>query len=376
MSKEHHIQMVDLQSQYQRLSKEINQAIQSCLLSAQFIQGEQVRSFEKELGDYISSRYTISCGNGTDALMLACIALGLQKGDKIIVPAFTYIATAEVAKFLGLEIIYCDVDMDTFMPKVKHLESAFQEGCKALMIVHLYGQSAEMSSIQKWAHSKDVFVIEDNAQAIGAQCQIGSEWRFAGTIGDIGITSFFPSKNLGAYGDGGAVFTQNEKFANQLRKLANHGQSQKYMHDIVGVNSRLDAIQAAILRVKLKYLDEFTEARNQAANTYDQAFKDIEGVKIPDRIKKSTHVFHQYTLRVEGEGRRDRLQSYLKDKGVPSVVYYPMPIYQQKAYREELYLPNTEALCKQVLSLPIHTEMKQRELDYICQHTKDFFHAG
>lgn len=367
------IQMVDLQRQYQRLSKEIDAKIQDCLQAAQYIQGQEVRDFEQNLGQYLSSKYVISCGNGTDALMLACMALGLQPGDKVIVPAFTYIASVEILKILGLQPIYCDVNLEHFMLDIDQLNQINSSDCKAIILVHLYGQSAEMEEIMNWANSKNIYVIEDNAQAIGAKCKINGVETFAGTIGHIGTTSFFPSKNLGAFGDGGAIFTQDEKLAQQLKMTANHGQSKKYIHDVVGVNSRLDTIQAGILNVKLKYLEEFTASRRKVAEQYDQAFANQFEIKIPFRISSSTHVFHQYTIQLKDEKTRNELQEYLKSKAIPSVVYYPIPVYRQKPYWQDIFLPNTEVLGQTVLSLPIHTEMTQLEIDYICENVNHFF---
>ncbi len=370
------IQMVDLQKQYQRLSSEIDRKIKECLQSAQFIQGQEVRDFEQELGQYLSSKYTISCGNGTDALMLACMALGLKAGDKVIVPGFTYIASVEILKLLGIEPVYCDVDLQHFMMDVDLLNEAYTADCKALIVVHLYGQSAEMDSILQWANERGLLIIEDNAQAIGAECLIGGNPISAGTIGYIGTTSFFPSKNLGAFGDGGAIFTQDEDLAKSLKMMANHGQSRKYIHDVVGVNSRLDTIQAAILRVKLEHLSEFTNARRAVSDRYDLQLKSIAEIQIPYRISTSTHVFHQYTIRLKDKTARDALQEFLKEKQIPSVVYYPLPVYHQKPYYQDIFLPNTEMLCQQVLSLPIHTEMTEPEIDYICENIKQFFDAG
>ncbi|MCO5233135.1 MAG: DegT/DnrJ/EryC1/StrS family aminotransferase [Chitinophagales bacterium] len=369
------IQMVDLQKQYQRLSVEIDAEIKSCMQSAHFIQGQKVRDFEIALGQYLNSQHTISCGNGTDALMLACIALGLQRGDKVIVPAFTYIACVEVLYLLGMQVVFCDVDENTFMPQLEHILEVYTPECKAVIIVHLYGQGAEIEPIMKWALQNNIYVIEDNAQAIGAQCRIDNQWKYTGTIGHIGTTSFFPSKNLGAFGDGGALFTQYNLWAKSLRMLANHGQSEKYIHDIVGVNSRLDTIQAAILDVKLKYLDEFTRKRQSVANQYDDFLSQIDTLKTPFRNDNSTHVFHQYTIRLEQEKTRNDLQIFLKNKNIPSVVYYPMPIYKQRPYYQAISLPHTERLCAQVLSLPIHTELNEQEISYICESIKLFFDA-
>ncbi|MCZ2392883.1 MAG: DegT/DnrJ/EryC1/StrS aminotransferase family protein [Chitinophagales bacterium] len=369
------IQMVDLQKQYQRLSKDIDAAIQECLHTAQFIQGQKVRDFENALGQYLNSKYTISCGNGTDALMLACMALGLQRGDKVIVPAFTYIASVEVLKLLGIEPIFCDVDEHSFMPEVQHLEDVYTTECKAVIIVHLYGQCANMSAIMDWANQKNLWVIEDNAQSLGAMCKIEDEMKYAGTIGHIGTTSFFPSKNLGAFGDGGAIFTQNERWAATLRTMANHGQSQKYVHDMIGVNSRLDTLQAGILLVKLQNLEDFTQRRREVAILYNSYLSQIPSVKTPFQYTTSTHVFHQYTICLENENVRNNLQAYLKEKAIPSVVYYPLPIYKQRPYYQEKYLPNTERLCAQVLSLPMHTELSEQEIVYICDAIKLFFDA-
>lgn len=375
MAFEKKIQMVDLRSQYERMSAEIDASIKNCIHTAQFIQGQEVRDFELALGEYIQSSYVISCGNGTDALMLACMALDLPKGSKVIVPAFTYVASVEILKLLGLEPVYCDVDTDTFMPTVKDLEEAYTPDCKALIIVHLYGQCAGMEAICNWTKAKNLFIIEDNAQSLGAQCQMGKEWKYAGTIGDIGTTSFFPSKSLGAFGDGGAIFTQDESLAKKLKMMANHGQSHKYIHDEIGVNSRLDTIQAAILNVKLKHLSDFSKRRRKVAARYDQLLKDLPELQIPKRSATSTHVYHQYTIQLRNEGERNALQAFLKAQGIPSMIYYPMPIHHQIPYAQDIRLPHTEELCKRVLSLPMHTEMTEKEIDYICENIKYHFHA-
>jgi UDP-2-acetamido-2-deoxy-ribo-hexuluronate aminotransferase len=259
------------------------------------------------------------------------------------------------------------------MLDIEQLNQIDTTDCKALIVVHLYGQSAEMEAIMQWANENNIFVIEDNAQAIGAQCMINGVQAFAGTIGHIGTSSFFPSKNLGAFGDGGAIFTQDEKLAQNLKMMANHGQSKKYIHEVVGVNSRLDTIQAGILNVKLKYLDDFTTSRRKVAEYYDKAFLNHSEIKTPFRISSSTHVFHQYTIKLKVEKTRNDLQEYLKSQEIPSVVYYPIPVNQQKPYFKNLFLPNTEALCKTVLSLPIHTEMTENEISYICEKIKCFF---
>lgn len=261
------------------------------------------------------------------------------------------------------------------MMTVESLEKVYSAECKAIIVVHLYGQCAEMQSICDWANTKDLYIIEDNAQSIGAKCKIDNEWKYAGTIGHIGTTSFFPSKNLGAFGDGGAIFTQDENLARKLKMMANHGQSQKYIHDEVGINSRLDTLQAAILNVKLKYLSDFTERRRKVATQYDDLLSKISEISLPFRLESSTHVFHQYTVVLENETLRNSLQAYLKSKNIPSMIYYPMPIYHQKPYTQEISLPRTESLCKKVLSLPIHTEMTEQEIDYICKNVKQFFNV-
>jgi dTDP-4-amino-4,6-dideoxygalactose transaminase len=373
------IQMVDLQSQYQRLQHEIDAAIKDCLLSGQFIQGAIVRKFEQQLAAYTGSSHVVSCANGTDALQLAMMALNLPKGSKVLVPAFTYIATVEVLMLLGLQPVYADVEASDFMVSVPKLDQAWQDDCRALMVVHLFGQCPDMESILEWANFKGIPVIEDNAQSIGCIYQGREQSAQVGTMGLIGTTSFFPSKNLGCYGDGGALFTHDESMAAKLRMLANHGQSRKYIHDIVGINSRLDALQAAILLVKLQQLDAFIDARQAAAAAYDERLKDLQGVHLPHRNLHSSHVFHQYTLRTDEHIDRDALQQYLTSKGIPTGVYYPLPVYAQKAYRQEGLrthdFPITEHLCRNVISLPMHTELTAAQIDYICEQLKAFIRA-
>lgn len=370
------IQMVDLQSQYLRLQHEIDSAIKDCLLSGNFIQGATVRRFEQLLAAYTGSSHVISCANGTDALQLAMMALNLPEGSKVLVPAFTYIATVEVLLLLGLQPVYADVEASDFMVSVPKLEHAWQEDCKALMVVHLFGQCPDMESILEWADFKGIPVIEDNAQSIGCVYQGRDKTAQTGTMGLIGTSSFFPSKNLGCYGDGGALFTQDESLALKLRMLANHGQSRKYIHDIVGINSRLDALQAAILQVKLGQLDAFIHARRDAAAAYDDRLKDIPEITLPHRNIHSSHVFHQYTLTTKEHLDRDALQKHLASKGIPTGVYYPIPVYAQKAYRQVDLRPEefpiTEHLCRNVISLPMHTELSASQIDYICDHIKAF----
>jgi len=370
------IQMVDLVSQYQKLKDEIDEAIFSVVSSAKFIKGPQVQSFEKNLASYLNVNYSIGCANGTDALQIALMALGLETGDEVIVPAFTYVATAEVIGLLGLKPIMVDVDPKTFNVTADVIDEAITDKTKAIVPVHLFGQSCDMEPIMKLADANNLFVIEDNAQAIGSIYKFSDGTTTStGTIGHIGCTSFFPSKNLGCFGDGGALFTNDDELESKVRMIANHGQEKKYHHSVIGVNSRLDTIQAAVLDIKLKNLNSFSEARNLVAENYDKAFDNIDSIEIPYREPKSTHVFHQYTIKVKG-GQRDQLQSYLRERSIPSMVYYPIPLYKQKAFNEyydSMPFQNTEELCESVLSFPIHTEMKLSTQDYIIENVINFF---
>ncbi len=369
------IKMVDLQGQYLRIKEEIDGAMQEVLMSTAFIQGPQVKSFAEALSKYNEGVNVIPCANGTDALQIAMMALGLKAGDEIILPVHTYVATAEVIALLGLVPVFIDVDEKTFNIDVNQIENKTTSKTKAIVPVHLYGQCADMESIMKIAKAKNLFVIEDLAQALGATYTFadGSVKR-AGTIGHIGCTSFFPSKNLGCYGDGGALFTTDKQLAEKIQMIANHGQKIKYQHDNIGVNSRLDTLQAAILLVKLKYLDEYTRKRNKVADFYDKQLSNLPFVEIPFRSANSTHAFHQYTLKTKNIDR-DHFKKLLEAKGVPSMIYYPIPLHLQKAYRQEGFgegaFPVTEKLSKTVISLPIHTEMTTDELSYICQAIKE-----
>jgi UDP-2-acetamido-2-deoxy-ribo-hexuluronate aminotransferase len=370
------IQMVDLKGQYKKIKKEIDVQIKQTLETTAFINGPQVGVFQKSLETYLGVKHVIPCANGTDSLQIAMMALGLQPGDEVIVPAFTYVATAEVIALLNLVPVMVDVDAKTFNITAKIIEKAITPKTKAIVPVHLFGQSADMEEIMAVANKHNLFVIEDNAQAIGADYTF-KDGRKAktGTIGHIGSTSFFPSKNLGCYGDGGALMTNDDELAAKLRMVANHGQKVKYFHEVVGVNSRLDALQAGILEVKLKRLDKYSAARGKVAKAYDKAFKEIEGLTTPKRQKNSTHVFHQYTLLVKN-GKRDALQKHLAAAGVPSMIYYPVPLYKQNAFKHywkggELLV--TEKLCAEVLSLPIHTEMDNATLSYIIEAVKKFY---
>lgn len=372
------IKLVDLKRQIDSIRPEVDLAISDVLCQTNFIQGQQVLDFEKNLSRWIGVKHVISCANGTDALQLALMALRLKPGDEVIVPTFTYVATAEVIALLGLSPILVDVDSQTFNIDIEVASHLITQRTKAIVPVHLYGQCANMEQIMKFAESHDLHVIEDTAQAIGAEVEFSDgSIRKAGTIGQIGTTSFFPSKNLGCFGDGGAIFTNDDNLAAELKMIANHGQRIKYYHDVVGVNSRLDTIQAAILDVKLKHLNSYCEARQKAAAYYDSALKDVEQITIPFRSSFSTHVFHQYTIKIDAQFSRDELKSYLAEKGIPSMIYYPLPLHLQKAYLE--YMPKDKdypistSLCNSVLSLPMHTHLKIEEQDFIVQHIKSFF---
>lgn len=370
------IQMVDLISQYHNFQDQIDQAVLDVVRSSAYINGPEVKEFQKELEDYLDAKHVVPCANGTDALQIAMMALGLKPGDEVITATFTYVATAEVIALLGLTPVLVDVDADTFNIDPEELRKAITPKTKAIVPVHLFGQCANMEAIMEIAREHNLFVIEDTAQAIGADYTFADgKTAKAGTIGDIGCTSFFPSKNLGCYGDGGAIFTNSDELAQKLRMVANHGQFRRYYHDEVGVNSRLDSIQAAILRIKLPHLDDFNAARNRAASFYDDAFRDHPRIKIPVRTKSSTHVFHQYTLQLNGVDR-DALQEHLQSKGVPAMIYYPVALHMQKAYKDARYgeghFPVTEELVNRVISLPMHTELTDNQLNLITQSVLEF----
>lgn len=371
------IQMVDLKGQYEKIKTEVDAGIQDCLNNTAFINGPAVKEFQQAFEKYLNAKHVIPCANGTDALQIAMMALDLKPGDEVICPAFTYVATAEVIGLLGLKPIMVDVDENTFDIQLDGLEKYLTAKTKAIVPVHLYGQSADMERILEFAEKHNLFVIEDNAQAIGSDYTFSDGTvKKTGTIGHIGCTSFFPSKNLGCYGDGGALMTNNDEIALKIRMIANHGQEKKYYHKVLGCNSRLDTIQAAVLRVKLKHLDEFSAARNKMADYYDQNLTGISEIQVPERTKNSTHVFHQYTLKVKN-GKRDGLQKYLAEKEIPSMIYYPLPLYRQEAFQqyveEGFSLPVTEQLCSEVISLPVHTEFDQEVLDYIISEVKNYF---
>jgi len=370
------IQMVDLKGQYLRIKPQVDEGIMEVLMETSYINGPQVSLFKNNLEKYLNVKRVVPCANGTDALQIAMMALDLKPGDEVIVPAFTYVATAEVIALLNLKPVMVDVDIDSFNVTPEIIEEAITEKTRAVVPVNLYGQCAELEGIRNLCDQRGLYMIEDNAQAIGADYMLRSGEKVkSGTVGHIGSTSFYPSKNLGAYGDGGALYTQDENLGSMLHKIANHGQTKRYYHDMVGVNSRLDSIQAAILNVKLNYLDQFASERRVVADAYDSGFSAIEALQTPYRAQFSSHVFHQYTLKVE-DGRRDQLQSYLKEKGIPSIIYYPLPLYDQEAFKKDSnvqFLPATDKLCKSVLSLPIHTEMSEEQIAYIVNSVVQFF---
>jgi UDP-2-acetamido-2-deoxy-ribo-hexuluronate aminotransferase len=370
------IEMVDLRSQYQQIKPEIDQAIQGVLDAAHFIGGPAVSKFQQEFEAYLGVKHVIPCANGTDALQIAMMALGLKPGDEVITPSFTYIATTEVIALLGLTPVFVDVDPRTFCIDPSKIEAAITAKTKAIVPVHLYGQAADMDAIMEIANRRGLFVVEDNAQAIGSDYfSTSGTTSKVGSIGHIGCTSFFPSKNLGCYGDGGAMYTNDDALAKQLRMVANHGQEKKYQHDVVGCNSRLDAIQAAILSVKLKRLDHYIDARISVADYYDRVLGASEKIAVPFRDQKSKHVFHQYTVQLNGVDR-DGLQAYLAEKGIPSMIYYPKPAHKQGMFASfqlgDLDLPVTEELTKKVISFPIHTEMDEAQLAFICEHILNY----
>ena len=369
--------MVDLKGQYLNIKSDVDNAIQSVIDRTQFIKGTDVKEFEQNLAEYLQVKHVISCANGTDALQIAMMALELKPGDEVIVPVFTYIATAEVIGLLGLVPVMVDVDPNTFCIDVNQVTSKITSRTKAVVPVHLFGQCANMEELMKVAVSNNLYVIEDTAQAIGANYTFkNGDVKSAGCIGDIGTTSFFPSKNLGCYGDGGAMFTNDDKLAEKIRMICNHGQKVQYVHDVIGVNSRLDTIQAAILNVKLARLREYEKARNTAAECYDSILGDCDWLEIPERNSQSTHVFHQYTVKISGgKETRDNLRKLMAEKGIPTMIYYPIPLHLQKAFATEDIgngsFPVSEILCDTVLSLPIHTEMTHEMVDYICKELID-----
>ncbi len=368
--------MVDLKSQYEKIKNEINLGIQEVIDTTSFIKGNKVTEFQKNLETYLDVKHVIPVGNGTDALQIALMALGLKPGDEVITPTFTFIATAEVVALLGLIPVVVDVDFDTFNINVDSIKKAITPKTKAIVPVHLFGQNANMEAILEIATENNLFVIEDACQSIGSTYTF-SDGRVvqSGCMGEIGCTSFFPSKNLGCFGDGGAIFTNNDELAAKMRAISNHGMVIRYYHDVVGVNSRLDSIQAAVLDVKLKYLDSYSANRLAAANYYDAAFAKTDKLITPVRMPNSTHVFHQYTLKLVGVNRTDLLH-FLAQKSIPAMVYYPVPLHLQKAYQDKRYkagdFPTAEKLSECVISLPMHTELTQNQLEYITSNVLEF----
>ncbi len=375
------IQMIDLKGQYLKIKEEVDAGIQSVIDATAFINGPAVKSFSEHLSLYMDGRHVTTCANGTDALQIALMALGLKPGDEVIVPAFTYVASAEVIALLGLTPVMVDVDYETFNVTVEHVRKGLSSRTKAIIPVHLFGQSCDMEPILEFAKEHGLYVIEDNAQAIGAEYTF-SDGRKAktGAMGTIGCTSFFPTKNLGCYGDGGAIFTDDAQLADRIHMVANHGQRIKYHHEVIGCNSRLDTIQAAILDVKLKHLDEYCAARHAAASYYTQRLKSFDPEErfliTPKELPNSTHVYHQYTLKIK-DGKRDALKAYLAEQGIPSMIYYPLPLQEQNAFkpitRAAEALDNSRACAYSVLSLPIHTEMTGEIQDQVIEAVEKFF---
>ncbi|WP_110367252.1 DegT/DnrJ/EryC1/StrS family aminotransferase [Chryseobacterium sp. CBTAP 102] len=369
------IQMVDLQSQYYKIKNDVDNAVLNVMDSAAFINGPEVKSFQNELESYLDVKHVIPCANGTDALQIALMGLDLKEGDEIITADFTFAATVEVIHLLKLKSVLVDVDYDTFTISTEQIKKAITPRTKAIIPVHIFGQCANMEEILKIAEEHNLYVIEDNAQAIGSEYTFSDGTvKQAGTMSTVGTTSFFPSKNLGCYGDGGAIFTNNDELAHRLRGIVNHGMYERYYHDEVGVNSRLDSIQAAVLRKKLPHLDSYNEARRRAADFYDEAFGGNPNILTPKRAENSTHVFHQYTLRILN-GKRNELQKFLSEKDIPAMIYYPVALRKQKAYFQEsdaADFVNTDKLLDQVISLPMHTELDEEQLKYITDAVLEF----
>ena len=366
------IKMVDLQAQYARLSSEIDQAIKQVLLQGDFIQGSAVKQLESALSERYQVKNVISCANGTDALQLAFMALDLPKGSEVITPAFSYAALAEVLLLLELKPVFVEVDPATFLMDVSLVEAMITENTRAIAPVHLYGQMVSMEPLLALAKKHNLYVVEDAAQAIGSQYCTPGEHGFAGTMGHIGTTSFFPSKNLGCFGDGGAIFTNDDDLAQRLRSMANHGQTVKYQHDILGLNSRLDTLQAAVLMAKLPHLHDFEKSRRAVAARYDEALGSLDGLEIPDRTVDSSHVFHQYTMTCKTAAMRDGLKMYLAEHEIPSMIYYPRPLFLQTAYKQVVSMPISEDLCNRVLSLPICPELDVEQQNYIILNIQNF----
>ena len=369
------ILMVDLVGQYEKIKDQINQNIINSLQEGKFINGPIVKEFSQNLSKFLNVKHVIPCANGTDALQIAYMALGLKSSDEIICPSWTYISTAEAAAILGVKTVFCDVDPNTFNVTAEFIEPLITKKTKAIVVVHLYGQSCNMEAILNLAKKHNLKVIEDNAQAMGCVYTFSNgKKKYTGTMGDIGTTSFYPTKNLGAYGDGGAIFTNNDNLAKKIKMLSSHGESNRYHHSIIGINSRLDSIQAEVLNVKLKYLNDYNQARNQIAQNYNIAFSTVKELLIPELNKNSSHVFHQYTLKVQN-GKRDDLMKFLDQNRIETRVYYPIPVHKQKAFNEysNTSLVNTEELTTSCLSLPICADIEKTSQDFIIEKIKSFF---
>ncbi|MEM8887651.1 MAG: DegT/DnrJ/EryC1/StrS family aminotransferase [Bacteroidota bacterium] len=368
------IRMVDTITQYEKIKEEVDSAVSEVVQSAIYINGPVVQSFRKDLADFLDVSHVIACANGTDALQVALMALGLEPGDEVITPAFTYIATVEVIALLRLRPVFVDVEPDTFNMDVSKIEAAITDRTKVILPVHLFGQAANMAPIMEVAKKHGLYVVEDTAQAIGADYSFpDGKIAKAGTIGDIGTTSFYPSKNLGAYGDGGAIFANDDELGKNIQMICNHGSTKRYYHDSIGVNSRLDAIQAAVLQIKLKHLDQYNASRRAAADRYDALLAEVEGLEIPQRAAYSKHVFHQYTLKVKaGREARDKVKAKMDEWGIPTMIYYPLCCHEQPAYLDYGFkkgdFPVSEQLTAEVLSLPMHSELDEEQQKYIVDH--------
>ncbi len=368
------VKMLDLHAQYLRFKDEIDAAIAGVLARTDFIGGQDVRTFEQELAAYHGASFAISCANGTDALQIALMAMELPPGSEVITPGFSYAAIAEMCLLIGLKPVYCDVDPETYLMNTSEVEALITPNTRVIAPVHLFGQTAPMEAIMEIARKHNLLVLEDNAQAIGSEYTFSSGKTLkAGNIGHISTTSFFPSKNLGCYGDGGAIITSDETLARRCKMIANHGQSVKYIHEIIGMNSRLDTLQAAVLRVKLPKLNGFIQERQTAAAFYDKALSGIAGLHLPKRTQNSTHVFHQYCITLESAAMREGLQEALKQHEIPSMIYYPVPLYKQKAYHQDIHLPVSEDLSQRIMALPMGTDMDEEQLNFIVTTIKQYF---
>ena len=372
------IKIVDTVSQYQKIKKEVDIGISNVLRTGMYINGPEVKMFESELADYLGVKHCMSCANGTDALQIALMSLGLQKGDEVLIPTFTFISVAEVVVLLGLKPVFIDTDLNSFMLDLDSIEDRISSRTKVIIPVHLFGQAENMERILEISSKHNLFIIEDNAQSLGSQYIYSDKSKkYTGTIGHIGTTSFYPSKNLGCFGDGGSIFTNDDKLASKIRLISNHGQQIKYKHSTIGLNSRLDSIQAGILRVKLKYLNQFNNLRLKNAEKYNEALKNLNEIILPEQVSHSTHVFHQYTIKIKNFKKREVLRNFLLNKGIPTMIYYPIPIHKQKAYQAfcKDELKQSENVCKQVLSLPMCPELSSDQIDFISNNIISFFNG-